>query len=454
MSNVDAAWLGMDSPDNLMMITAVLWFRQPVDWDRLTSVVGTRLVERYPKFSQRPLPSRSAFEQPVWTHDPAFTMSDHLVRTKLEAHGDDDDLAELVSDLLGQPLDMGRSPWQFHLVDGYGEGAALVARLHHCIADGIALASVLLSLTDETAQPSLRAAGSSPHPPSPRRPGLVRRVTEGTGDVAEVAALDCTRIWRRPTAIGRAVRLGVDVLVTGVRIVFAARDPRTRFRGRLGTAKGAAWSRELDLKVVKAVASALDATVNDVLLAVTAGALRRHLLMHGDRAHDLRVFVPVNLRRAGEPVPEDLGNRFGLVFIRLPVGQGDPALRVRLVHDRMAGVKSSSQAVATFAILSVIGALPAWGHALAVRVLGAKSTAVVTNVPGPTDRVFLAGTELDGMVFWVPQAGSVGLGVSILSYAGAVRIGIAADRRLVPQPEALVDAVEQELDLLASLTQP
>lgn len=451
MSNADAAWLGMDSPENLMMITAVLWFRNRVDWDRLTDVITSRLIERYPKFSQRPLPSSSPLEQPVWVHDAEFDVTAHLVRTELDGAGSDHELAALVSELLSRPLDMRHSPWQFHLVDGYGGGAALVARLHHCIADGIALASVLLSLTDETSDASEATAGARDASSSARRPGLVRRVSQGTEDVARVAGIDLARIWRRPRQVLRALGFGVHIVVTATEIVFASRDPRTRFRGRLGTAKCAAWSRALDLSVVKQIARTQRATVNDVLMAVTAGALRRHLLDHRERPHDLRVFVPVNLRPAGEPVPKRLGNHFGLVFIRLPVAEGDPAARVRKVHERMDRVKSSAQGPASFAILSILGALPAWAHALAVRILGAKSTAVVTNVPGPTHPVFLAGTALGGMVFWAPQGGSVGLGVSILSYAGTVRIGIAADRNLVPEPGALVEAVERELDTLARL---
>lgn len=451
MSNVDAAWLGMDSPDNLMTITAVLWFDRPIDWERLTAVVGSRMIERFPKFSQRPLPSVSPFEQPVWENDPMFDLNDHLVPVQLSGTCDDEELAALVSGLLSQPLDMHHSPWRFHLVDRYGAGAAIVARLHHCIADGIALANVLISLTDEAGDAPPDAATAAGFPAA-RRPGLLRRVTQGTTDVSGVTGVDFSQLWRRPRQALRAARFGADVLLTGVRIVFAARNPRTRFRGKLATAKGAAWSGGLDLAVVKAVAAALDATVNDVLLAVTAGALRRHLLAHGDSTHDLRVFVPVNLRPPAEPVPRDLGNRFGLVFIRLPIGESDPARRVREVHERMKAVKSSTQAPATFAILSIIGALPAWGHALAVRILGAKSVAVVTNVPGPGAPVFLAGTQLAGMVFWVPQAGSVGLGVSILSYAGTVRIGIAADLNVVPDAGALVRHVEAEFEALARRT--
>jgi WS/DGAT/MGAT family acyltransferase len=454
MSNVDAAWLGMDSPDNLMMVTAVLRLGRPVDRARLAEVLSRRLVERYPKFRLRPLPSGSPFEQPVWADDPEFTLDRHLVDAGQVA--DDGELAAVVSRLLSTPLDMRHSPWQFHVVSvpaevGARAASALVVRLHHCIADGIALASVLLSLTDDDPDVPADQAAADRAGRDPRRPGIRTRLTAGSQDLVPVAGVD-------PLA-PRSVRQAVDavvfgwrVLSTGVGLLLATRDPRTRLAGRLGTDKVVAWSRPLDLGVVKRVAAALDATVNDVLLAVTAGALRRHLAAHGDVPHDLRVFVPVDLRPRGEPVPATLGNRFGIVFVKLPLSVADPVARVRAVHDRMATVKAGAQAASTFAILAVVGALPSWAHRLAVRVLGAKSTAIVTNVPGPTAPVFLAGARLVRLTFWVPQAGSVGLGVSILSYAGDVTIGVAADRNLVPDPQVLVAAAEDELADLVRVT--
>ena len=458
MSNVDAAWLGMDSPDNLMMVTAVLHLDAPVDRERLAAVLRHRLVERFPKFSMRPLPSGSPFEQPVWTEDPDFDLDRHVVEAGTRVG--DEGVAALVSELLGQPLDMRHSPWQFHLVDvpaDDGPRSALVARLHHCLADGIALASVLLSLTDddphESGDSQAASGQTAAQAADPRRPGLRTRVTEGSHDVADVAGVD-PLLPRSVRQAASSVRFGWRVLTTGLGLLFATRDPRTRLKGRLGTRKVAAWSEQLDLGLIKRVAKALDATVNDVLLAVTAGAVRRHLLAHGDRAYDLRVFVPVDLRPPGEPVPVSLGNRFGIVFIKLPVAEADPVARVRLVHERMGRVKGSAQAVSTFAILAIVGALPAWAHRLAVRLLGAKSTAIVTNVPGPREPVFLAGTRLTRLAFWVPQAGSVGLGVSILSYAGEVSVGVAADHNLVPDPGEITRAVEAELADLVRLALP
>lgn len=456
MSNVDAAWLGMDSPDNLMMVTAVLHVDERLDRERLEKVLEHRLVGRYPKFSMRPLPSGTPFEQPVWAEDDDFDLGRHVVEAGTSEG--EDALAGLVSELLGSPLDMRHSPWQFHLVDmpsspeGDPPGSALVARLHHCIADGIALASVLLSLTDEhpdvAPEAPLPAAGADSR--DPRRPGLRHRVAEGSADVAAVTGVD-PLVPRSLRQAAESVRFGWRVVRTGLGLLFATRDPRTRLSGRLGTRKGAAWTRQLDLGMVKRVAHALDATVNDVLLAVTAGAIRRHLLAHGERAHDLRIFVPVDLRPPDEPVPVTLGNRFGLVFVRLPVAEADAVARVRAVHDRMSRVKGSAQAASTFAILAIVGALPAWGHRLAVRVLGAKSSAIVTNVPGPREPVFLAGARVTRLAFWVPQAGSVGLGVSILSYAGQVSVGVAADRNLVPEPQVLTRHLEDELADLARL---
>jgi WS/DGAT/MGAT family acyltransferase len=344
---------------------------------------------------------------------------------------------------------MARSPWQFHVVDGPTGGSTVVARLHHCIADGIALASVLLSLTDD-ADSGDNEEGTPPTTShtSPRRPGIVARVDDGATDVAAVTGIAVGATTQPLRRAWNTAVLGVGLVATGLRILFAARDPRTRLHVRLGTRKGASWTEPIELDRLKAIGRAYGATLNDVLLAVTAGALRRHLLAHGERPHDLRIFMPVNLRPAGQPVPTSLGNRFGLIFMSLPISLDDAEQRVRAVHARTQRLKAGRQAAATFAILTIIGALPVWGHRLAARLLGAKSSAVVTNVPGPREAVTLAGARVDRLMFWVPQAGSVGLGVSILSYAGTVTVGIAADRNVINDPAELAQEVAAEISEL------
>ena len=460
MSNADAAWLGLDAPHNRMTITGVLRFAAPADWQRLRDVVGVRLVGRFPTFSRRPVPSRSPLQQATWDDDPRFDLDAHLVRVALPRA----DLEAYVGDLLARPFDLTRSPWELHLVDHPADGhgpasSAVVARLHHCIADGIALASVLVSLTDDAPDAPVEDGGGLPAPSvllgrrgrtrTAHRPGAVRRAADGTAEVAGVVgAPDPARAWRRPRELAGAVRFGASVAATAVRLLLLSRDPRTRLRGRPGPAKRAAWAEPVPLDDVKAVAAGLGASVNDVLLAATAGALRRHLLAHGEPARDVRVFVPVNLRPVDVPVPRTLGNRFGLVLVPLPVSLPDPAARVRAVRDHVARSRVRSEAGATFALVSLLGFLPSWLHGAVLRVLGAKTTAIVTNVPGPREPVWLAGRRVEDVVFWVPQAASVGLGVSLFSYAGRVLVGVAADARLVPDPRALADGVRAELDTL------
>ena len=436
MSYVDAAWLGMESPVHPMVVTALLRFDRALDPIRLATVLQERLVERYPKFAMRVLPPRTAFDQPVWVDDLEFDLGRHVVdagRVDGEAG-----LAALVNDVLGAPLDMRHSPWQFHLVHLPGEvegrtAGALVARVHHSVGDGIALAGALLSLADD-------------------RPGIPAYVGKGADggerDLPRVLGVD-TLVPRSVGQAVRSARIGLDVLRTGLELI-ASRDPRTGLRGRLGAAKAAAWSAPIDLGMLKRVAGGLDASVNDVLVGVIAGALRRHLVDLGDQPHDLHIYVPVDLRRGG-PVAPELGNRVGLVQLKLPVSLPDPVARVREVHRRMTRLKASGQAASTYAILSIVGALPSWANRLAVWV-GVRSSAAVTNVPGPARPVYLAGARLSRLAFWVPQVGGVGLGVSIISYAGEVTIGVAADRNIVPEPGRLVDAVEAEIADLVALS--
>lgn len=406
LSLPDAAWLGLDSPRNPMVITAVLRFDERIERERFRALLETRLLAQYPSFTRRPV--RGRLRRPAWRVDPAFALDRHLDYTALPAPGGDAALRMLVGSLLPEPLDLRHSPWRFVLVDGYGDGAALVARLHHCLADGIALASVLLSLAE-------------------------------AGDNAEPAA-------GKPRQRGpRPVRVGTAVVRTGLRVLAFRRSP-PGLRGRAGAPNRVAWTAPLELTDIKAVAAGVGATVNDVLLAVVAGALRRWLLEVGDPAVDIRVLVPVNLRtRRAEA---ELGNRFGVVFVRLPLGVPDGVERVRALAAETRRLRSSAEPVATYLLLGAVGVLPAPLQRQAVRLLGAKSTAVVTNVPGPQQPVTVSGSRLSSVVFWAPRPGGTALSVSIFSYAGAVTVGIAADS----DPAGLIDGVTAELaDLRARI---
>jgi WS/DGAT/MGAT family acyltransferase len=188
--------------------------------------------------------------------------------------------------------------------------------------------------------------------------------------------------------------------------------------------------------------------VNDVVLAIVAGGLGRYLQDQGLAPYclDLRIAVPMDLRPAGSEA--DLGNRMGAVFLALPVGIADPVARLREIESRMNVRKASLEGAVYFVLLNVLGLMPAATATSLVKTFGTRATAVVTNVRGPQERRYLAGSPLAGFLAWVPQTGPIGLGISILSYAGQVRIGILADEGLLSDPGTLLDAFEAELDLL------
>jgi len=233
------------------------------------------------------------------------------------------------------------------------------------------------------------------------------------------------------------------------RLVLRPNDPQTLFRGPLKVPKRVAWSEPLPLAGVKEVGRALGATVNDVLLAAVAGGLRHYLEDRGRRVAGVsfRAAMPVNVRPLERMA--ELGNQFGLVFLSLPVGIADPVARVAEVRRRSRALRSSAEPWVVYGILRLLGLVPAAVQRLVVRLFAAKTTIVMTNMPGPRERLYLGGRPLDGLFFWVPQSGRVGMGVSICSYAGEVRLGVATDAGLVPDPEAIVRAFTEEVAELA-----
>jgi diacylglycerol O-acyltransferase len=233
------------------------------------------------------------------------------------------------------------------------------------------------------------------------------------------------------------------------RLLTLPQDPPSPFKGELGETKRVAWSRPVPAARLREISHGTGSTVNDVVMTVVAGTLRRYMESWGQPPEDLRAVVPVNLRPLHEPLPRELGNRFGLVFLPLPLGVEEPVARLWELKRRMDRLKRSPEAAVTFGMLAAAGMVPTAVERVAVEVMRKKASLVLTNVPGPKRPVFLAGTRLAGVMFWVPVAGGHGLGLSILSYAGHVTLGVAADAGLVPEPRELIEDFEEELESLA-----
>jgi diacylglycerol O-acyltransferase / wax synthase len=442
MSHADAAWLHMDRPHNLMVINSVMWFDEPVPFDTVREITRERLVERYPRFRQRvvegPLPLGGA---PEWEDDPDFDLDHHVRRRRLAAPGDKAALQRYVAEQMSVPLDRARPLWTVEVLDGYQGGSAVVTRMHHCIADGIALSRVLLEMTDEFSGVAFAAAEE----PAPRRVvDLVTRPAAVAGDLLH-EGLETLLHPSRLVALGNAA--AADLTALG-KLLLLPPDHRGVLHAPNAVPKTAAWSDPLPLAEVKAIGRITGTTVNDVVLAALSGAFRRYVEAHGGQPRDVRVIVPYNLRPLDQPLPRTLGNMFGLVFLSLPVGTEDPQLRLVEMHRRMDAIKHSAEGPVSFGVLGVTGATPHSLESLIVDVFTAKGSAVVTNVPGPPEPVRYGGTPIRGVVSWVPRAGNIGTGVSIFSYCGEVTVGFSTDAGLVPEPQDLVDALVDELALL------
>jgi len=461
MSAVDAAWLRMDRPTNLMMIVGVVVLDSRVDFRRFRRTIRDRFLA-FDRFRCR---TRQDAMTADWERDEAFDLDRHVVRAALPAPGGQAGLEALVSELASTDLDRDRPAWQFHFVERFEGGSAAILRIHHCYADGMAMIRVFLSLTDAEADPAVR----KPSGRRKRRPpcdgdgdwfsrlgipgaGLLRQAYEEGAAFLERAV----QVAQDPGQAGELARHALGIAGELTRVALLADDPPTRFKGPLGSRKIAAWTEPLPLWEVKALARALGCTVNDVLLSTAAGALGGYLRQHGEDTDGLviRAAVPVNLRDPDAAAA--LGNYFGLVFLELPIGIRDPLARLFEVHAAMKQLKGSYQPLLTLGLMAALGRMPASVESAAIDLLSTKATAVATNVPGPQQPLYLAGGRIGRLIFWVPQSGDIGLGISILSYAGNVQFGLIADALRVPDPDAVTARFCEEFErvVLAALLGP
>jgi WS/DGAT/MGAT family acyltransferase len=341
------------------------------------------------------------------------------------------------------------------LIENVEGGCAIFARLHHCIGDGIALIKVLLGMTGATPDESLQLLHL---PPKQRRPApnpltQLRSRADGAIKTTRWAAqglanetLQTLENPSHPLSLLRSAGI-VSAASTAIlaKLLILPPDRESVFKGDLGAIKRVIWSQPIALDRVKAICKANGATINDVLVAAVAGGLRRYMLEVGDdpAGGDITAMVPVNLR----PEREDtqLGNRFALVYLSLPVSLADAYDRLTMTKRHMDVLKSSPEPFLVYQILGVIGTLPGDVAKQVTAWFATKASAVLTNVPGPRQEIYFAGKKLNNLLFWVPQSGNIGLGISIISYNNKVTLGIMVDEQLVRDPQRVIDGYEHEL---------
>jgi WS/DGAT/MGAT family acyltransferase len=456
MSGVDTAWLRMERPTNLMMIVGVLMLGTKVDFRRLRRAIEQRFAA-IPRFRQFPVLDVAGG---WWQTDEAFDIDRHVLRVRLPGRAGPAELKRFTARLASTPLPRSKPLWEFHLVENYDGRSAVVSRIHHCYADGIALMGVLLSLTD--ASPNARRRALPAHPAEHHAAGIWKvlgpfsDVRSSAGWISEAVLEKYFELLRHPEHVIDYVKLARRVAADVIELATMSYDTPTLYKGKPGVAKRMAWCDPIPLEEVKAVGRVLGCSVNDVLLSCVTGALGSQLARRGQdpTGVEIRALVPVNLRRRTDD--GRLGNWFGLVPLLLPLGIANPLARLYEVHQRMEALKQSYLAPLSLGLLAFAGMVPAILQQEILDFLANKATAVMTNLPGPQQQLYLAGAPLEQLMFWVPQSGNIAMGVSILSYAGGVHFGLVTDAVLTPAPERVVERFRPEFErlLIAVLMEP
>ena len=404
----DAAWLHMESRTNPMVVNAIVELTERIERDTVL-----RLAERIaalPRFSARIAEPLRIIGPPVWEEVGGFDASHHVEYTELETPSTRV-LREEIGATVSRSFEMTKPLWRVHAFDRPASGTVILFRVHHALADGFALLGVLAALCD---------GGPEAVDVAPRR----------------------ARGLRAGAIKGSLHALG--------HLVASPADPLTVLKRPPGNDKRVAWTDPIALSAVKEIAKASSATVNDVLVALVTGALARHLERKGDAVsgREIHAMVPVNLRE--RTARTGVGNDFGLVILALPIGIADPLARIGAVKTRMEAIKATPEAGVAHGLLRLIGWAPRAVEDAAVAFFARKTSLVLTNVPGPPMAVSLGGVRVARIMFWVPQASRMGLGISIFSYAHDITIGVMSDAEVVREPDTLVADLHAELASLAA----
>ncbi len=423
----DVTWARMDAPVQPMVVTIVLLLAQSLSEEQLRETLRLRLLP-LARFRQRIAWSQGRYR---WLEEAPLDWNAHLQRVRLPEPADQRVLEAQLGIWVSELLGFTRPLWRCFLVENYGTGCAVVFRVHHCIADGVALLRVFLALTDRVPDAQFVDAVTE-------RQRQARLAAKTTKVLAPVHGLIEKSRW--------AVMIGLAWL----RQQWMLPDTRTALRGLLHGYKRVAWSTPIPLNEITAIRQRLGGRINDVMLAVITGALRHYLHTRGEIIKPtltVRLIVPVNLRAYAEEIR--LGNQFAVVFPKLPLGVTHPATRLKIVQMQMDRLRILPEAIANLGMINLVGRLPARLEKLALRWFSMKATAVVTNVPGSEEPLYLAGVPIERVLAWVPQIAGIGIGISILSYAGTVTVGVMTDSGVVADPWELMAGFEAELVELA-----
>ena len=490
LSPADAAWLYSEWGRNNQTVSAVAWTKSLVDPDQFRDIVQQRIVDTFPTFSRRLRSSRNPLYLPSWEDDPEFDLAHHLEVVELDPPGDKEQLRAIVSEQRGQLLDRDRPLWKIYQFQNYQGGTAFHCRIQHSIADGWSLVRVVLSLADEdenlerpetvhkerqrkrdvlssAVAPAVDAVSSLGEKVR-RIPAMIAGDDEGDtltidldpsnfaefgSDVAEQIADGWNQISDRVGKIGQTAGTAVEGAKAAWDFATPTLPGSTMLHGKVSGNKMVDWNEPRPLQPIKDAGRAAGATINDVLLAALTNALRKYLVNHNDlTVADLLTSVPVSLRKPGEPLPKQLGNRFGLIPVLLPVGIADAMDQLAEVKARLDEFKVSPMPVVSFGLMSVTALGTAEVERTIHKLNQMHSIGVTTNVPGPRHPIYICGSQVLGMWGMGGVSGNMNLSFGIFTLDGELNFSVHSDAGITNDPEMILRYFDESVDELLDRT--
>lgn len=446
LSVLDELFLHLEGPNTHMHVGGAIVFEGPApDYQDFLNSAEKRL-QLVPRFRQKLLTVPFGIGRPVWVDDTHFNIEYHVRHTALPAPGDDEKLKRLTARIMSQQLDRAKPLWEIWFAEGLsGDRWALVSKTHHCLVDGVSgadIMSVILDLSPDGHE--FEVVPWRPEPEPSQDALLADAIRERLTSPAEAirtlqsTVLDPTKIPNRVVEGARA--LGAFV---GGSLNFAPQSslnvqigPHRRFETVL-----------VELDELKRIKNSLGGTVNDVVLSVVAGGLRRLLKTRGERTDDLelRAMVPVSVR--ADQDKGALGNQVASIWAPLPVSEADPVKRLRFVSDKMRDLKSSGQAVGAQLLTSLGEYAPPTILSQAARLVARQRAynLVVTNVPGPQFPLYSLGRQMKEVYPVVPLSANTTIGIALLSYNGTVGFGLLGDFDAAPDLAVLAEGIEKSI---------
>jgi len=424
IASSDAIWL-QDSATNLMVINAII-ITDRLDLETLRAAFQRRIFEgpEAGRFERLRCRITGKGLRRYWARDPDFDIARHIFATRAKHLHSLEAIQAYVGKQASQKLDWDHPQWEIQVLDPFEEDTtALLVRIHHSIGDGEALVCLLFTLMDGT--------------------------WDSSNGISRAAGLPSGEGW-----LGQILRAAaIPLSAPGILLRRLTWFPdRNHMHGpALSGNKRVAWTTPLDLEVVKKAKHRIGATVNDVLMASVSGAFSQYLARRGGAAPSrFLISMPVNVRHPGESLRCE--NHFAPVPLELPAGPCALSQRILAVKTKMDQVKRSAVPMVIFELQrALLAFLPRALSQGLIDFLANKCTAVVTNINGPCRDISLEGRRVRSILFWVPQRAKIGVGISILSFAGKVQLGVITDEALVPDPAALIQAFEEEFEALRLL---